>query len=351
MSSADSVSSRTSTVGRASTARASARRWRWPPDRLIPCSPIRVSSPHGSSCTKPACATSSASAICSGVASGRPRVRFSRTDIENSVGSSNAVATTERSESRVRLRMSCPSMVIDPAVTSYRRGTRLVRTVLPEPVAPTTATVSPAARSRSTSCRTSCSASGNRKPTPRNRSAPARVGPARGCRRARSVSVSSTSAIRSAAVIASWVIESRNPSEATGHTSDSIRVMKATRVPMVSRPWPAAIAPKPSTMIRATLGMTSRKVQNRAETRTFSSEVACSRRARSSKRAKTWSARPNALITRRPCAPSSTEVARSPVWSCTSPGEPGEEPLVAQHEQHHRAPRRRARPGPAARTC
>ena len=38
-----------------------------------------------------------------GVASGWPRVRFSRTDIENSVGSSNAVATTERRESRVRL--------------------------------------------------------------------------------------------------------------------------------------------------------------------------------------------------------------------------------------------------------
>ena len=129
--------------------------------------------------------------------------------------------------------------------------------------------------------------------------------------------MSSTSAIRSAAVIDSWVIDSRNPSEATGHTSDSIRVMNATSVPRVSRPWPAASAPKPRTRIRATFGMISRKVQNRAEMRTFSIEVACRRSARSSNRANTWSARPNALMTRRPWAPSSTEVARSPVSSCT----------------------------------
>ncbi len=67
-----------------------------------------------------------------------------------------------------------------------------------------------------------------------------------------------------AAVIDSCVIDSRNPSEAIGHTSDSIMVMNATRVPMVTRPWPAAYAPKPSTMISVMFGMTSSSVQNLA---------------------------------------------------------------------------------------
>ena len=88
-----------------------------------------------------------------------------------------------------------------------------------------------------------------------------------------SFSASKISAIRSAAVIDSWAMASRNPSAATGQTSDSIKVMNATRVPSVSRPWPAATAPKPSTTIRVTLGMTSRKVQNRALSRTRAIEV------------------------------------------------------------------------------
>ncbi len=46
--------------------------------------------------------------------------------------------------------------------------------------------------------------------------------------------------MRLAAVIDSCVIDSRKPSDAIGHTSDSIIVMNATSVPMVTRPWPAA---------------------------------------------------------------------------------------------------------------
>ena len=60
-SSADSGSSSTSTRGRPMTARASASRWRWPPDSDRPCSPTRVSRPHGRSCTNSAWATASAS--------------------------------------------------------------------------------------------------------------------------------------------------------------------------------------------------------------------------------------------------------------------------------------------------
>ena len=48
-SSADSVSSSTRIFGAARMARASDSRCRWPPDRLMPCSPMRVSSPNGRS--------------------------------------------------------------------------------------------------------------------------------------------------------------------------------------------------------------------------------------------------------------------------------------------------------------
>ena len=69
-------------------------------------------------------------------ASGRPSAMFSRADIENSTGSSNAVATSSRSRSRRRSRTSTPSRVMRPPVTSQSRATRLVKIVLPEPVAP-----------------------------------------------------------------------------------------------------------------------------------------------------------------------------------------------------------------------
>lgn len=44
---------------------------------------------------------------------------------------------------------------------------------------------------------------------------------------------SKISATRLAAVMDSWVMDSRKPSEAIGHTSDSIMVMNATSVPML----------------------------------------------------------------------------------------------------------------------
>ena len=59
----------------------------------------------------------------------------------------------------------------------------------------------------------------------------------------------------------------------TGQTSDSIKVMKATRVPRVIRCWPAATAPSPSTTIRVMLGITASIVQNFALSWTRSTEV------------------------------------------------------------------------------
>ena len=100
-------------------------------------------------------------------------MRFSRAHIENSVGSSNAVATIVRRLASSRSRTSTPSMVTRPAVTSYSRGTSAVSVVLPEPVAPTTATVSPGATSRFTSRSTGSPGwSGKWKPTPSSRRCP-----------------------------------------------------------------------------------------------------------------------------------------------------------------------------------
>ena len=99
-------------------------------------------------------------------------------------------------------------------------------------------------------------------------------------------SASKISAIRSAAVIASCVIESRKPSEVTGQTSDIIRVVKATSVPSVTCSWATASAPRVSTMMRVTLGMTPRNVKNDDWTRTRASAVSCSRTLRRSKPAK-----------------------------------------------------------------
>jgi hypothetical protein len=113
---------------------------------------------------------SRASARLASLASGRPSVTFSRTLAENNVASSNAVATVARSSSRRRSRMSHPPMEMHPAVTSYSRGTNSSSVVLPDPVAPTSAMVSPSRMVKSTPRSTSSSASGYRKRTSWNSS-------------------------------------------------------------------------------------------------------------------------------------------------------------------------------------
>ena len=130
-------------------------------------------------------------------------------------------------------------------------------------------------------------------------------------------SVSKISRIRAADVIASWDIARMTPSDATGQTSESSSVMKATSSPGVRAPRPTPIAPSSSTTTTARFGITSRKLQNRAESRTLSMLVACSFRAARSYCSATCSLRPKDLITRMPTAPSSDSVARSPCSSCT----------------------------------
>ena len=85
--------------------------------------------------------------------------------------------------------------------------------------------------------------------------------------------MSKISRIRALEVIASWAMARITPSEATGQTSESSRLMNATSSPVVSSPLPTPIAPVSSTMTTARLGITSRKVQNFAESRTLSIEV------------------------------------------------------------------------------
>ena len=85
--------------------------------------------------------------------------------------------------------------------------------------------------------------------------------------------MSRISLIRSADVIASWAIARIAPSDSTGQISDSISVMNATRVPSVIASRPTASAPSSSTITRVRFGITSRKVQNRDASRTFSTEV------------------------------------------------------------------------------
>src|SRR5207248_11124929 len=92
---------------------------------------------------------------------GRPRVRFSRTDMENSVASSKATPMTARRLSSVRSRMPLPSRVIRPPETSWSRCTSETSEVFPDPVTPTIATVSPGSTSRSIRRSTGSPASAN----------------------------------------------------------------------------------------------------------------------------------------------------------------------------------------------
>ena len=179
-------------------------------------------------------------ASCSSLASGLPSVRFSATDIENSVGSSNAVATACRSAGSDSSRMSWPSTqdralgdVVEPR--QQRHQHRLARTGRPdqgERLAGFDGDVDVAQRPRRR-----CRGTGTRR-----RRVPAGHRAGRRCRGPSVISrgASKISATRLAAVMDSCVIDSRKPSEAMGHTSDSIIVMNATSVPMVTRPLPAA---------------------------------------------------------------------------------------------------------------
>ena len=160
-SSADSGSSRMSSEGRARMARASATRCRWPPDRAMPCSPIRVSRPQGRSCTKPAWATASAASIASSSASGRAEAdvlpdagREQRRVLERAADP--GPQHRQRQPPRRRCRPAGPPRRSRrPAGAPAAAGSSC-----PHPVAPASTMVWPGSRSRLTSRSNGCSAPG-----------------------------------------------------------------------------------------------------------------------------------------------------------------------------------------------
>ena len=86
------------------SARAIAIRWRWPPESVIPRSPIVVSYPSGSSSMKScACASRAARTTSSSVAAGAPKVMFSRTVAEKRNGSCATIPIARRSDGELDL--------------------------------------------------------------------------------------------------------------------------------------------------------------------------------------------------------------------------------------------------------
>ena len=123
--------------------------------------------------------------------------------------------------------------------------------------------------------------------------------------------------MRAAAVSASCAVAMIHPSASTGHTSMRTSETKATSPPIVSDPLPTANAPAKSTPASVRLGTSSIADQNTPSRRTRSSDEPRSSAAWRAKPSPTRRRRPKALMMRMPVAVSSTNVARSPVWSCT----------------------------------
>ena len=105
-----------------------------------------------------ALAARAAVSIASRVASGRPSAMFSATLIGNRNGSWSTTATCWRRLASDTVRTSWPSTSTRPAVGSAKRGIRPTSELLPAPVWPTTAIVSPASTVKLTSRSTGRSA-------------------------------------------------------------------------------------------------------------------------------------------------------------------------------------------------
>ncbi len=140
---AEVVSSNNNSSHPMASALANASRWRWPPLRLTPRSPNSASSPTPISLTNSAAqATSSAFHRVSESVSA-PSERLYRNDSEKRNASWNTKPTLE-----VPITIDPERMGINPAITCSK-------VLLPEPVAPTMARVSPCFTRRFTSETTS----------------------------------------------------------------------------------------------------------------------------------------------------------------------------------------------------
>ncbi len=146
---------------RARKARASPSRRRSPADSGRPPSPTSVSCPRGSASMKPsapasaaACSTRASDAVAS------PSRMLSATLPRSRVGCCGTQATLRRQSSVRQPERSTPPALTRPAVGSSRRSRRAATVLLPAPLSPTSATVSPGASSRSSSSSTGAGRAG-----------------------------------------------------------------------------------------------------------------------------------------------------------------------------------------------
>ena len=154
-STADVASSKISSPGSASWARASATSWRSPTDRASPRSPTWVARPSGMLLIHQSRSSeANARLTSSSVASGRPNRTFSKIVVSNKKPSWATNRTARARESCETSRRSIPSSRIRPSVGSASRARSLANEVLPEPVSPTMAALTPADSCRSIPCRT-----------------------------------------------------------------------------------------------------------------------------------------------------------------------------------------------------
>ena len=148
VSSAEVASSRIRIGASLYSARAMARRWRWPPDNCMALWPSTVSSPSGSPASKDERLAASRHSLTRSASTGWPRLTLSAMLLLSITTCWLTTANCERRQFRSQLRISSPSRVIRPSVISTKRGNRFTKVVLPEPDAPTMASVSPAETDR-----------------------------------------------------------------------------------------------------------------------------------------------------------------------------------------------------------
>mmetsp|Transcript_17775 Transcript_17775/g.41406 ORF Transcript_17775/g.41406 Transcript_17775/m.41406 type:complete len:173 (-) Transcript_17775:1411-1929(-) len=144
-SSADVASSSNKMVGCIITARAIATRCFCPPESCVPFSPTRVAYLSGKSSMKAwQLASFAASSIrsCTSLlcrSSLTPNRMFSSTLTEKRIGSCETMAMLRRKNKYFSSRISYPSILTTPDVTSYNRWMRLMHDDLPDPDCPTRA--------------------------------------------------------------------------------------------------------------------------------------------------------------------------------------------------------------------
>ena len=151
-SSAEKLSSKIKIFGSFAIALAIARRCFCPPETLLPPCAIALSYLSSfASINSVACAISAAFLISSSVASSFPKRRFEAIVPENNTPFCGTKPISSRRSDIVMFRISFPSSVILPSVTSYKRGIRLTSVDLPHPVLPMIAVVCPGSAVKSMS--------------------------------------------------------------------------------------------------------------------------------------------------------------------------------------------------------